>query len=263
MPGGALMMGIDNTKRFTGLADVYAKARPTYPDDAINYILDICNLSQGSSLADVGCGTGISSQLFAERGLNVIGVEPNFDMRQKAAELVDSLKSGSLKLVDGTAEDTTLENSSVDAVLCAQAFHWFKPDLALREFHRILKPQGWTVLIWNERDESDPFTRAYGDAFRKLTEIDRIEGRHGASGVPLLTSEYFCKGELTHFENEQILDREALILRAFSASYAPKETGIANRLKELLNTAYARFQKGGEVSLKYTVAVYSAERIAT
>lgn len=262
-PGDALMMGIDNTQRFTGLADIYAKARPTYPDAAIDYVMDICKLSAGSELADIGCGTGISSQLFAERGLDVIGVEPNFDMRQKATELSiskDSTKSGSLRLVDGTAENTTLANASVDAILCAQAFHWFKPDLALKEFHRILKPEGWTVLIWNERDESDQFTRAYGDAFRKLTEIDKIEGRHGASGVPLLTSEYFCKGELTHFENEQILDRESLILRAFSASYAPKETGIANRLKEMLNTAFERFQKGGEVSIKYTVAVYSAQK---
>ncbi len=255
------MMGIDSTKRFTGLADIYAKARPTYPDEAIEYILDICKLSQNSDLADIGCGTGISSQLFAERGVNVIGVEPNADMRLKAAELIDRVKPGTLRLVDGTAENTTLEDSSVNAIVCAQAFHWFKPDLALTEFHRILKPEGWTVLIWNERDESDPFTRAYGDAFRKLTEIDTVEAKHGASGMPLLTCEYFCKGELKHFANEQTLDRESLILRAFSASYAPKETGIANRLKEMLNSAFERFQKGAEVALKYNVAVYSAQRI--
>ncbi len=254
------MMEVDSTKRFSGLADIYAKSRPTYPDDAIQYILDTCQLRTGSEMADVGCGTGISSQLFAQRGLQVTGVEPNHDMRQKAAELIDLVSPGKLRLVDGTAENTTLKDSSVDAVLCAQAFHWFAADLALKEFHRILKPEGWTVLIWNERDESDHFTRAYGDAFRKLTEIDKVEAKHGASGMPLLTSEYFCKGELTQFENEQILDRESLILRAFSASYAPKETGIANRLKEMLNTAFERFQKGGEVSLKYSVAVYSACR---
>ena len=252
------MMKVDSTKRFTGLADIYAKARPTYPDTAIQYILDICNLRGGSTLADVGCGTGISSQLFAERGLNVIGVEPNEDMRLKAGELIGKVQPGSLTLVDGTAENTTLKASSCNAILCAQAFHWFNPQLALKEFHRILKPDGWTVLIWNERDESDHFTRAYGDAFRRLTEIDKVEAKHGTSGMPLLTCEYFCKGELTQFENEQVLDRESLILRAFSASYAPKETGIANRLKEMLNSAFERFQTGGEVSLKYTVAVYSA-----
>ncbi len=254
------MMEVDSTKRFSGLADIYAKARPTYPETAINYIMDICGLTAGSEIADIGCGTGISSQLFAARGLSVIGVEPNHDMRQKAAELIDTLKTGKLRLVDGTAENTSLEDSSVDAALCAQAFHWFDPELALKEFHRILKPEGWTVLVWNERDETDQFTRAYGDAFRKLTEIDKVEVKHGASGIPLLTSEYFSKGELTQFENEQILDRESLILRAFSASYAPKETGIANRLKEMLNSAFERFQKGGEVVLKYSVAVYSACR---
>lgn len=254
------MIQIDNTKRFSGLADIYAKARPTYPEESIQHILETCRLGKDSEIADVGCGTGISSQLFAERGLSVIGVEPNEDMRNKASELIDKVPPGKLRLVDGTAETTTLKDSSVDAVVCAQAFHWFKPDLALREFHRILKPEGWAVLIWNERDESDPLTRAYGDAFRKLTEIDAVEGRHLASGVPLLTSDLFCKSELIRFENEQILDRESLILRAFSASYAPKESGIANRLKEMLNSAYERYQKQGEVALKYSVAVYSAQR---
>ncbi|MCC7529381.1 MAG: class I SAM-dependent methyltransferase [Candidatus Melainabacteria bacterium] len=255
------MMEVDSTKRFSGLADIYAKARPTYPDTAINYVMDICNLGADSVMADVGCGTGISSKLFAERGLHVIGVEPNHDMRQKAAAVINLIKPpGKLRLLDGTAENTTLENSSVSAVLCAQAFHWFAADRALKEFYRILKPDGWTVLIWNERDERDHFTRAYADAFRKLSEIDKVEAKHGTSGIPLLTSEYFSKGELTQFENEQVLDRESLILRAFSASYAPKETGIANRLKEMLNTAFERFQTDGEVALKYSVAVYSACR---
>jgi len=251
-------MKVDSTKRFSGLADAYAKARPTYPDVAIDYIMDICKLEGNSHIADVGCGTGISSQLFAERGVHVTGVEPNKDMRDKASELIGKVEPGTLVIVDGTAEKTTLNDDSYDAVVCAQAFHWFNHEVALKEFHRILKPQGWTVLVWNERDESDPFTRAYGDVFRKLTEIDKIEATHATSGIPLLTSEYFTKGELTRFENEQILDREALILRAFSASYAPKEAGLANRLKDMLNTAFERYQKGGEVMLKYSVAVYSA-----
>lgn len=252
------MIELDSTKRFSGLADTYAKARPSYPDDAIDYITDMCKLSAGKKLADIGCGTGISSQLFAERGLHVTGVEPNFDMRQKASERIGKVEPGTLELIDGTAENTNLPTGSMDAVLCAQAFHWFKPSAALKEFHRILKPEGWAVLIWNERDESDGFTRAYGDAFRKLTEIDKVEAKHGASGMPLLTSEHFCQGELTQFSNQQALDRESLILRAFSSSYAPKETGIANRLKELLNTAFERYQKAGIVELKYSVAIYSA-----
>ncbi len=191
--GGLAYDGSGQHKTLFRIGRYIAKSRPTYPDDAIQYILDTYQLRSGSELADVGCGTGISSQLFAQHGLHVTGVEPNHDMRQKAAELTDLVAPGTLRLVDGTAENTTLKDSSVDAVLCAQAFHWFAADLALKEFHRILKPEGWTVLIWNERDESDHFTRAYGDAFRKLTEIDKVEAKHGASGMPLLTSEYFCK----------------------------------------------------------------------
>lgn len=253
-------MTVDSTKRFTGLADIYAKARPTYPDEAIDYIFKRCELKENDELADVGCGTGISSELFARRGINVIGVEPNKDMRDKAESLKETLQTGSLTLVDGTAEHTTLPDSSVKAVLCAQAFHWFDAHKAISEFRRILKPEGWTVLIWNERDESDAFTRAYGDVFRKFTEIDKVEAGHGASGMPLLTCDEFTQAELTHFQNSQELERDSIILRAFSASYAPKESGQANKMKEMLNTVFDRYQTDGRVELKYSVSVYSARR---
>lgn len=253
-------MTVDSTERFTGLADIYAKSRPTYPEEAIDYIFNRCELKQGDKLADVGCGTGISSELFARRGINVIGVEPNKDMRDKAESLKETLKAGSIELIDGTAEETTLPDASVEAILCAQAFHWFDAHKAITEFRRILKPQGWAVLIWNERDESDAFTRAYGDAFRKFTEIDKVEAKHGASGMPLLTCDEFTQAELTHFQNSQVLERDSVILRAFSASYAPKETGLANKMKEMLNVVFDRYQSNGTVELKYSVSVYSARR---
>ncbi len=105
------------------------------------------------------------------------------------------------------------------SLACSQIF-------ALKEFHRILKPEGWTVLIWNERDESDHFTRAYGDAFRKLTEIDKVEAKHGAWYANCLHLGVFPPAKANSLSlKTKHSDRESLILRAFSASYAPKETG--------------------------------------
>jgi ubiquinone/menaquinone biosynthesis C-methylase UbiE len=80
-----------------------------------------------------------------------------------------------------------LSDSVADAVLAAQAFHWFNCELALCEFHRILKPDGWVVLVWNERDESDPFTAAYSAVIRTAPEAERLELNRGQAGEPLLS----------------------------------------------------------------------------
>src|SRR5262249_8623582 len=153
----------DSAERFTGLADVYARCRPDYPDAAIDFILARCNLKPGATLIDIGSGTGISSRLFAARGLRVIGIDPNADMRRRAE--AEPVPPGAPPPVyrDGHGEATGLPDASADVVLAAQAFHWCEPEAAFHELQRILKPRGWVVLMWNERDERDAFTAAYGD----------------------------------------------------------------------------------------------------
>lgn len=247
----------DSTKRFTGLAQIYAQARPSYPEAAIQLIVDTALTSLDSVIADVGCGTGISSRLFGTLGYRVIGIEPNEDMRQKAER--DAACGGKLTYQSGTAEATGLETASIDLVLCAQAFHWFRPDEALQEFSRILKARGWVALLWNERDESDPFTRAYGDALRQAPETAKVEMHRGSAGEVLLTSPLFAKAQKRLFRNSQILDEEGAINRAFSASYAPKDSaGIAN-LRASLQAAFKQFNRGGSVEMRYTTSVYTAQ----
>src|SRR5207249_1176844 len=125
------------TGRFTGLADSYAKYRPGYPIAAIDFVVRRCRLAKDFILVDVGCGTGISSRLFAERHLCVIGLEPNAEMRTAAKAGPVSANCPRPTYRDGRAEATGLPDQSADAVLAAQAFHWFEPETALREFHRI------------------------------------------------------------------------------------------------------------------------------
>ena len=214
------------TGRFTGLADTYAKYRPTYPAEAVDFILRRCGLRAGSVLVDVGCGTGISSRLFAARGLQVIGVEPNAEMRAAGeAEAASADHPGPIYR-DGTADATGFPPHSADAVLAAQAFHWFEPEPALREFHRILRPGARVILLWNERDESDPFTAAYSAVIRSAPDTAAVEKPRGRAGEPLLHSPWFENAELAVFRNAQTLDEEGVLGRAFSASYAP-----GNRLR--------------------------------
>src|SRR5439155_22179559 len=119
------------TGRFTGLADSYAKYRPSYPIEAIDFIVSHCRLGKDSMLVDVGCGTGISARLFAERSLRVIGIEPNAEMRAAAAATSVPPDCPQPIYQEGRAEATGLADQSVDAVLAAQAFHWFEPEAAL------------------------------------------------------------------------------------------------------------------------------------
>jgi SAM-dependent methyltransferase len=244
------------TGRFTGLANLYARCRPGYPPEALDFIMTHCGLGRGSLLVDVGSGTGISARLFAWRGISVLGIEPNGEMRTRAE--AESLPPHLPAPVyqEGRAEATNLPDTTADAVLAAQAFHWFEPEPALREFHRILKPNGWVVLLWNERDESDVFTAAYGAAVRATPDAAAVEVPRGQAGEPLLTSPLFQDARRVVFHYQQELDEEGVLGRAFSASYAPRDPAVADAFAAELRRIFARFQQAGKVALHYETAVY-------
>src|SRR5207248_3252092 len=123
----------------------------------------------------------------------------------------------------GRAEETGLPGEVAQVVLSAQAFHWFDAPAALKEFHRVLRPGGWVALMWNERDESDPCTAAYGAVIRTAPDASAVEGPRARAGEVLLHSPLFESGERVCFRHAQELGEGELLGRAFSASYAPRE----------------------------------------
>jgi SAM-dependent methyltransferase len=249
--------------RFTGLAQVYARCRPGYPEAAVDYIMTRCGLGPQALLVDVGCGTGIASRLFASRGVPVVGVEPNADMRARAQ--AEPLPAGCPvpRYCEGRAEATGLAAGMADAVLAAQAFHWFQADAALREFRRLLKPAGWVALVWNERDEADPFTAAYGAVIRTAPDTAAVEGPRARAGEPLSVSPLFEQGERVRFTNQQELDEEGVLGRAFSASYAPREPAAVEAFAAALRDVFARYQRDGKVMLCYETTVHCARARAS
>jgi SAM-dependent methyltransferase len=257
------LSGFNPSDRFTGLAENYAKYRPSYPATALDLIVTRCRLGPSSLLVDVGCGTGISSRLFADRSVPVIGIDPNDDMlaRAEAAEVPPGRLRPTYR--KGRAEATGLPDGVADGVLAAQAFHWFDPEAALREFRRILKPGGWVVLMWNERDESDPFTAAYGSVIRTAPDTARVEGSRVRAGEVLLASSLFEASERLRFANEQLLDEEGVLGRAFSTSYIPREPGPATAVATALRELLARFQRDGQVRLRYETTVFLARSPAS
>ncbi len=252
------------TERFSGLAENYALYRPDYPDEAIDYIIEKGKLDKSSTVADIGCGTGISSRLLAARGISVVGIEPNPDMlaqaRQHAQEFDTAAQQGQLEFREGKAEATGLADASVDLVLSAQAFHWFDKEKALKEFHRLLKYGSYCALMWNERDELGEFTRSYGDLIRLLSDAASVEVPRGRAGYALLACDLFEEGMVKEFMHQQTLTEEGLLGRAFSTSYVPRSGENRIKLEEELKALFDRFAQGGTVSLQYVTSIYLARK---
>jgi SAM-dependent methyltransferase len=138
-------------ERFSDRADAYAKYRPSYPqalvDSLVQKLLTSSRITP--SVADIGSGTGIFSRLLLENGFTVYAIEPNGPMRERAEERLASFPR--FYSVNEEAADTTLPDHCVDAVVVAQAFHWFATQETVVEFTRILKRPGIVMLAWNDR----------------------------------------------------------------------------------------------------------------
>ncbi|WP_017316452.1 class I SAM-dependent methyltransferase [Mastigocladopsis repens] len=240
--------------RFSDRVGDYVKYRPSYPAAAIDIILEgLAALPSQLLAVDIGAGTGISSRLLAERGVNVIAIEPNAAMREAAEPL-----SG-LEFRDGTAEVTKLPNASVDLVTCFQAFHWFKSELSLLEFRRILKPSGRLAVVWNNRDENDELTAEYCRLVRAASNNHPAESRM-ESVEPLVATQHFVNHREYTFVYRQELDLTGLIGRAMSVSYLPREDLVYEQVVSDLQQLYQRFcDERGFVYLVYRTSVHLAE----
>ncbi len=148
IPPDRAMLG--QTGFATGSA-TYERARPTYPDDAVAHLEGATGIGPQSRVLDLAAGTGKLTRQLSAHGVTCVAVEPSADMRTVFVRMVPATG-----MIGGTAEMVPVATGSMDAVVVAQAFHWFEPTKALPEMVRVLRPGGWLALIWNERDESDP-----------------------------------------------------------------------------------------------------------
>ncbi len=137
---------------FDSGADAYERGRPSYPDEAIAHLVEVLRLEPGKRVLDLAAGTGKMTRLLVATGVDLIAVEPVAGMRTAFAAAVPEVE-----ILEGTAEAIPLADASVDAVVVAQAFHWFDRDRSLAEIGRVLRPGGGVALVWNRRDESVPW----------------------------------------------------------------------------------------------------------
>lgn len=215
------MAVIDPAARFTDRVADYTRARPSYPRDVLAVLRADCGLGESSVVADLGSGTGIFTRLLLESGATVHAVEPNDEMRAVAERDLGPIAR--FHSVRGRAEATTLPAASVDLATAAQAFHWFEPVATKRELARILRPGGFVALVWNDRDtrataflrELEALLVAHCPKYPELQgKADAIAGFDALFGAG--------RWSRKQLPSDQRLDRDGLVARVMSASYAPK-----------------------------------------
>ncbi len=205
---------------FGAEAAAYERGRPSYPPEAIDWLLP----AGVRDVLDLGAGTGKLTTRLVERGLDVIAVDPIAEM----LELLSTSLPGTPALL-GTAEEIPLPGDSVDAVLVAQAWHWFDPQRAIQEVSRVLRPGGRLGLVWNTRDERMGWVK----------DLGQIIGHDDAHGHTADLPTPFTDIERHQVEWTSYLTPQALIDLVASRSYcitSPERVRVRtlDRVRELL-----------------------------
>jgi SAM-dependent methyltransferase len=218
---------------FAAAAAEYERGRPGWPPE----LLDALPLGPDATVLDLAAGTGKLTRVLAERHRRVVAVEPLDELRaelERAAPAAEALA--------GRAEEIPLADGSVDAVLVAQAFHWFEQDAAVAEIARVLRPGGVLALLWNERrpGSASPLPAAYAARFAEL----RAEAVLPELDWDALARGGFGERREAHADHEQVSARADVLAFAASlswiASRADRDAALAG-LAELLPEGEYRF----------------------
>jgi ubiquinone/menaquinone biosynthesis C-methylase UbiE len=242
--------------RFTSRVEDYIKYRPHYPNEVYSALLKAEVITPTSVIADIGCGTGISSELFLKHNHNTFGIEPNKAMLKAAKNYLKSYPS--FVPILASAENTSLKERSVDAIICAQAFHWFNNDKSKKEFERIIKPNANVVLIWNDRKTADSgFQKVYEDFLRMFGTDYKIVDHKQVQKTGVLENFFSAPYTELTFPNAQHLDFEGLKGRIHSSSYMPEE-GHADYdfMMYCLKKIFNRYEENGKITLEYETKIY-------
>jgi SAM-dependent methyltransferase len=231
---------------FGSEAAAYERGRPSYPPEAVDWLLAPTDSFRAGEVLDLGAGTGKLTTRLVERGLSVTAVDP-------IAEMLDMLRGAlpDTPALLGSAEQIPLPDNAVDAVLVAQAWHWFDPERATAEIIRVLRPGGRLGVLWNTRDERSGWVRDFG-------RIVGLEHDRDSATVDLPTA--FTDVATHQIQWTNYITRDALIDYVASRSYcitSPAEvrTRTLENVRELLDTHPALVNSTGLAMPYITVCV--------
>jgi SAM-dependent methyltransferase len=237
-----------DSRSFELVADLYERARPSYPQEAIDWLAGKVGLGNANKVLDLGAGTGKLTRALVGTGAHVIAVEPGDAMR---AELEHALPD--VEALRGAAEAIPLPDQSVDCVAVGQAFHWFRQDEAIPELHRVLRPGGALALLWNSRDSDAPVQQEITALIAPFVPPERADRNRWPQALD--ESVLFTQIDEAHFKFVQELDADALCARIGSTSFvaaAPIEARreLDVRLRQVVD------RLGGVVAFPYVTEVY-------
>ena len=231
---------------FGGVAEQYERARPSYPEEAVEWLV-----GGARTVVDLAAGTGKLTRQLVARAPDVTAVEPSREMLAQLRRAVPSAVA-----VEGTAEAMPLPDASADAVVVAQAFHWFDTPVALEEIARVLRRGGTLGLIWNDRDDDIPW-------------VARLSSLIGADSDPevepadvIAPTGLFGPVEEARFRLEHRLDRHALLDLVASRSYVAVQPPDGRA--EILAAVAALFDEvgaGADMVLPYVTYAYRTSRL--
>jgi SAM-dependent methyltransferase len=241
---------------FGAEAAAYERSRPSYPPDAVAWIVDALAITHGRDVADVAAGTGKFTRLLAPTGAWIVAVEPVAGMRARVPRNPVAAASG---------ERRTVRGESRDAITLAQAVHWFDATAALAEFHRVLRPGGRLALVWNARDRSVPWV----DEVWSI--MDRVEKRapwraHDVwRDSAFVDTPWFGPLHEATFHHEQMLSPADVVERVRSVSHVAvlppeRRDAVLDEVRTLLRDDPATAGRD-TLALPYRVDAFWAERI--
>jgi len=253
------MIATLTTERFSDRVADYVRYRPDYPPALLDWLQDQLGIANDWQIADIGAGTGIASRLFLDAGYRVTAVEPNAAMRAAMTEALAGARG--FRAVDGNASATGLPGGSVDLVTVAQAFHWFDPERARREFRRILRPGGLAAIWWNSRRPTGtPFLEGYEALLQQHgADYAAVAERHADDAQMRAWFGAGLRGT-ARFEHRQRLDFEGLRGRLLSSSYTPRPGHPGHeRMLQALHELFDATAVGGTVDMEYDTRVFAGE----
>ncbi len=244
---------------FDAGADAYERSRPSYPPDAVAWLVENLRIGDGALVCDLAAGTGKWTRLLAPSGAEVFAVEPVEGMSRHLRSLQPNVP-----VAAGTAEALPLRANSLDAVTVAQAFHWFDADLAFGELRRVLRPGGRVGLIWNARDRSVDWVNELWSIMdrveKKAPWRDHENWRDSALGSRV----GFGNLHDAEFRQEQTLTVDEVVERFASVSHVAvlspdEQAAVLDEVRHVLRTHPTTAGKE-TMAIPYRVDAYWCER---
>jgi len=217
--------GSEFSRSFGSVAARYAQYRPSYPDAAIDHVLDG---PKPERILDLGAGTGKLTSSLTGRALEVVAVEPDHAMLAELSRTVQEARA-----MTGSAEQIPLPDGSVDVIVVGQAYHWFAHPAADQEMARVLRPGGVVGLLWNFPDRTVEWVT-------KLYQATRDEAPPWSFDAIPLDAELFGIAEESRYPSTHSLDGpDGLINLAHTWSWvitrpAAEQAAVDERLRAVI-----------------------------